>query len=138
MSIQAVVQGIGHSVPDKVLSNADLSKMVDTNDEWIVQRTGIRERRIAAENETTASLATLAGRKAIESAGLQPKDIELIIVATITPEMVFPATACFVGASLGIPGAGAFDLTAACSGFIYAAATGASFVRAGQYKNVLV
>src|ERR1700733_12857076 len=137
-NFSAILSGFGSQLPEKRLTNEELSKMVETNDEWIVQRTGIRERRIAVEGETTASLATAAGRKAIASAGLQPRDIELIIVATITPEMVFPSTACFVGASLGIPGAGAFDLTAACSGFIYALATGASFVKSGQYKNVLV
>jgi 3-oxoacyl-[acyl-carrier-protein] synthase-3 len=134
----AIFAGFGSQMPERRLTNAELSKMVDTNDEWIVQRTGIRERRIASDAETTASLATGAARKAIESAGLQPRDIELIICATITPEMVFPSTACFVGAALGIPGAGAFDMSAACSGFIYALVTGANFVKAGQYRNVLV
>jgi len=125
-------------LPEKRLTNDDLSKMVDTNDEWITQRTGIRERRIAAEDESTATLATAAARKAIASAGLEPKDIELIVCATITPEMVFPSTACFVGAALGLNGVPAFDVSAACSGFIYALVTGANFVRAGQFKNVLV
>src|ERR1700679_1629974 len=115
----AIIAGTGSFLPEKRLTNDDLSKMVDTNDEWIVQRTGIRERRIASSGETTASLATAAARKAIEAAGLSPKDIELIICATITPEMVFPSTACFVGAALGIGGsAAAFDMSAACSGFI--------------------
>jgi 3-oxoacyl-[acyl-carrier-protein] synthase III len=134
----AILAGFGSQLPEKRLTNEDLSKMVDTNDEWIVQRTGIRERRIAGEGESTATLATAAARKAIDSAGLEPKDIELIICATITPEMVFPATACFVGAALGIGGVGAFDMSAACSGFIYALVTGANFIKAGQYKNVLV
>ncbi len=102
----AIFTGFGSQLPEKRLTNDDLSKMVDTNDDWIVQRTGIRERRIAAEGETTASLATAAAKKAIASAGIEAKDIELIIVATITPEMVFPATSCFVGAALGIPGVG--------------------------------
>jgi 3-oxoacyl-[acyl-carrier-protein] synthase-3 len=134
----AIIAGTGSNVPERRLTNDDLAKMVDTNDEWIVQRTGIRERRIAGPGETTASLGTVAARKAIDAAGLEPKDIELILVATITPEMVFPSTACFIGADLGIPGVPAFDMSAACSGFIYALATGANFIKAGQYKNVLV
>jgi 3-oxoacyl-[acyl-carrier-protein] synthase III len=134
----AIITGYGSQLPEKRLTNDDLSKMVDTNDEWITQRTGIKERRIAAEGETTASLATAAARKAIASAGLEPKDIEMIVCATITPEMVFPSTACFVGASLGLSGTPAFDMSAACSGFIYAFVTGANLVKAGQYKNVLV
>jgi 3-oxoacyl-[acyl-carrier-protein] synthase-3 len=134
----AIIAGTGSTVPERRLTNDDLAKMVDTNDEWIVQRTGIKERRIAGPGETTASLATIAARKAIAAAGLEAKDIELIVVATITPEMVFPSTACFVGAELGLQGVPAFDMSAACSGFIYALATGANFVKAGQYKNVLV
>src|SRR5215210_4389560 len=94
----AIITGTGSHVPERRLTNDDLSKMVETNDEWITQRTGIKERRIAGEGETTATLGTAAARKAIESAGLEPKDIELVIVATITPEMVFPSTACFIGA----------------------------------------
>jgi len=134
----AILAGFGSQLPEKRLTNEDLAKLVETNDEWIVQRTGIRERRIAGEGESTATLATAAARKAIESAGLNPKDIDLIVCATITPEMVFPSTACFIGAALGIGGVPAFDMQAACSGFIYALVTGASFVRSGQYKNVLV
>ena len=134
----AILAGFGSQLPDKRLTNDDLSKMVDTNDEWITQRTGIKERRLAAEGESTATLATAAARKAIASAALEPRDIDLIICATITPEMVFPSTACFVGAALGLGGTPAFDLSAACSGFIYALVTGANFVRAGQYRNVLV
>src|SRR5688500_2467767 len=134
----ATIAGTRSSVPERRLTNDDLSKMVETNDDWLTQRTGIKERRIAGEGETTASLGTAAARRAIESAGLEPKDIALIVVATITPEMVFPSTACFIGAELGIPGTPAFDMMAACSGFIYAMVTGANFIRAGQYKNVLV
>lgn len=134
----ATIIGTGSALPEKRLTNDELSRMVDTNDEWIVQRTGIRERRIAGAGESTATLGTAAARRAIESAGLEPKDIDLIICATITPEMVFPSTACFIGADLGIPGVPAFDMSAACSGFIYAAVTGANFIRAGQYRNVLV
>ena len=137
-NFSAIIAGTGSAVPEKRLTNDDLSKMVDTNDEWIVQRTGIRERRIAGPKDTTASLGTAAARRAVEAAGLEPRDIELIVCGTITPEMVFPSTACFVGAELGIPGAAAFDMSAACSGFIYAFNTGANFIKAGQYKNVLV
>jgi 3-oxoacyl-[acyl-carrier-protein] synthase-3 len=134
----AIIAGTGSSLPEKRLTNDDLSRMVETNDEWIVQRTGIRERRIAGPGESTATLGAAAARRAIESAGLEPKDIDLIVCATITPEMVFPSTACFIGAELGLPGVPAFDMSAACSGFLYALATGANFVRAGQYRNVLV
>jgi len=134
----AILSGFGSQLPEKRLTNDELSRMVDTNDEWIVQRTGIRERRIAAADESTASLATAAARKAIASAGIDPAQIELIVCATVTPEMVFPSTACFVGAALGLAGVAAFDLAAACSGFVYALVTGANFVKAGQYKNVLV
>src|SRR3954470_11954860 len=134
----AILAGTGSCVPEKRLTNDDLSKMVETNDEWITQRTGIKERRIAGPGETTASLGTVAAKRAIASAALEPQEIELIIVATITPEMVFPSTACFIGAELGIAGVPAFDMMAACSGFLFALNTGANFIRAGQYKNVLV
>ncbi len=134
----AIIAGTGSAAPEKRLTNDDLSKMVETNDEWIVQRTGIRERRIAGPGETTASLAAAAARRAIESAGMTPRDIELIVVGTVTPEMVFPSTACFVGAELGLAGVPAFDMSAACSGFIYTFNTGANFIKAGQYRNVLV
>jgi 3-oxoacyl-[acyl-carrier-protein] synthase-3 len=134
----AIITGTGSYLPEKRLTNADLSKMVDTNDEWIVQRTGIRERRIAAPHESTATLAEIAGRRAIEAAGLAPTDIGLVIVATLTPEMAFPATACTVAHRLGMANTGGFDLSAACTGFIYALHTGASFVRSGMYQHVLV
>lgn len=134
----ANIVGTGSQLPDKRLTNDDLAKLVDTNDEWITQRTGIRERRVVAEGESTATLATAAARKAIEAAGLQPSDIELVICATITPEMVFPSTACFVAHELGLNGVPAFDMAAACSGFIYAINTASNFIKAGQYKNVLV
>jgi 3-oxoacyl-[acyl-carrier-protein] synthase III len=134
----AIIAGTGSCLPEKRLTNDDLSRMVETNDEWIVQRTGIRERRIAGPGESTATLGAAAARRALEAAGLEAKEIDLIVCATITPEMVFPSTACFIGAELGVPGVPAFDMSAACSGFIYAAATGANFIKAGQYKNVLV
>jgi 3-oxoacyl-[acyl-carrier-protein] synthase III len=134
----AIIAGTGSHVPERRLTNDDLSKMVETNDEWITQRTGIKERRIASPEETTATLGTVAARRAIEAAGLEPRDVELIIVATITPEMVFPSTACFIGAELGLVGVPAFDMQAACSGFIYSLVAGANFIRAGMYKHVLV
>jgi 3-oxoacyl-[acyl-carrier-protein] synthase-3 len=134
----AIITGTGSALPEKRLTNDDLSRMVDTNDEWIVQRTGIRERRIAGEGESTATLATAAARKALDAAGVDPADVDLVIVATITPEMVFPSTACFVAAALGLKSTPAFDMSAACSGFIYAINTAANFIKAGQYKTVLV
>ena len=134
----AIVAGTGSCVPEKRLTNDDLARMVDTSDEWIVQRTGIRERRIVGPGETTATLATAAARKALDAAGMQPKDLDLIICATVTPEMVFPSTGCFIAAALGLDSTPAFDLSAACSGFLYALPVAASFIKAGQYKNVLV
>jgi 3-oxoacyl-[acyl-carrier-protein] synthase-3 len=134
----AIIAGTGSSLPEKRLTNEDLAKMVDTNDEWIVQRTGMRERRIAGPSDTTASLALAASQQALAAAGLQPTDIDLIICATITGEMVTPSTACFVAAAFGLGDTPAFDLGAACSGFVYALDTGAAFIKAGRYKNVLV
>ncbi|HEV7301472.1 MAG TPA: beta-ketoacyl-ACP synthase III [Tepidisphaeraceae bacterium] len=134
----AIIAGTGSYVPEKRLTNAELSTMVDTNDEWIVQRTGIRERRIAGKDESTATLATKAATAAIEAAGLKASDIDLIIVGTITPEMAFPSTACFVATALGLNATPAFDVSAACSGFLYILETAASFVQSGRYKNVLV
>ncbi len=134
----AIIIGTGSYVPEKRLTNDELSKMVDTNDEWIVQRTGIRERRIAGSHESTATLASHAATRALQAAGLEPKHLDLIICGTITPEMSFPSTACFVAASLGLDSTPAFDLSAACSGFIYTLETGAAFVKSGKYKKVLV
>jgi 3-oxoacyl-[acyl-carrier-protein] synthase-3 len=127
----AIIAGTGSALPEKRLTNEDLSKLVDTNDEWIVQRTGIRQRRIAVEGETTATLATAAAKKALAAAGAAAADVDLIVCATITPEMIFPNTACFVAAGLGLNQTPGFDLSAACSGFIYALTTGASFIKAG-------
>src|SRR5689334_5612467 len=134
----AIITGTGSAVPEHRLTNDDLSKMVDTNDEWIVQRTGIRERRIAGPGESTANLATAAAKRALEAAGLAAKDLDLIVCGTITPEMVFPSTACFVAAALGLNSTPAFDIAAACSGFIYTLQTGTAYVKSGLYKNVLV
>src|SRR5262245_34551799 len=137
-SHSAIIAGTGSYLPEKRLTNHDLAKMVDTNDEWIVQRTGISERRIASSTETTASIASHAATRAMKSAGVEAKDIDLVICATASPEMMFPSTGCFVAASLGMGSTPAFDLSAACSGFIYALDVGASFVKCGRYKNVLV
>jgi 3-oxoacyl-[acyl-carrier-protein] synthase-3 len=134
----AIIAGTGSYLPEKRLTNEDLAKMVDTNDQWITQRTGIKERRIAGPHESTATLATAAARKALANANLEPKDLDLILCATITPEMGFPSTACFIAAALGLTSTPAFDLAAACSGFIYAIETATAFVKSGRYKNVLV
>src|SRR5213078_4052984 len=127
----AIIVGTGSQVPEKRLTNDDLSKLVDTNDEWIVQRTGIKERRIVSPGESTATLATAAARKALAAAELQPSDLDLVVCGTISGEMVFPSTACFVAASLGLNSTPAFDISAACSGFIYAINTAANFIKAG-------
>lgn len=130
--------GTGKYVPEKILSNSDLEKMVDTSDEWIVSMTGIRERHIAAPNEATSDLAYHAAVNALKSAGMQAEDLELIIVATITPDMFFPSTACLLQDRLGAKKAAAFDLSAACSGFVYGLATATNFVKTGMYNNALV
>lgn len=137
-SFRAVIAGTGRCVPEKQLTNEDLTKMVDTSDEWITSRTGIKVRHLAADNQTTAFLATEASRKALQHAGVPAEDVELIIVATVTPEMVFPATACFVQEQLGAKKAWAFDISAACSGFVYALSIAQQFVTGGKYDNVLV
>lgn len=134
----AIIAGTGSFVPEKRLTNDDLAKMVDTSDEWIVQRTGIKERRIAGPHESTATLASHAATKALQAAGLEPKHLDLIICATATPEMIFPSTGCFVAASLGLDSTPAFDLSAACSGFLYALDMAASCVKSGTYKNILI
>ncbi len=132
------VLSVGSYVPKRVLTNADLEKMVSTSDEWITTRTGIKERRIAADTETTSDLAANAAKLAIERAGISPEDIDLIIVATITPDYVFPATACIVQQKIGAKKAAAFDLEAACSGFIYGLEIGQQFIMSRTYNTVLV
>ena len=134
----AIITGTGSCLPDKRLTNDELSKMVETNDEWIAQRTGIRERRIASPSESTATLGSRAATMALKDAHFEPKDIDLLICATITPEMLTPATACFIAASLGLDKTPAFDLSAACSGFVYAFDTASAFIESGRYKNVLI
>ncbi len=138
MTRYAHVTGWGMAVPDRILTNHDLEKIVDTSDEWIVSRTGIRERRIAEDHESTATLATRAAFRALDRTDLYPRDIQLIIVATASPEHLFPATACLVQDNLGAVHAGAFDLLAACSGFIYALNMAAQAIRSGSIDNALV
>lgn len=132
------IVGTGGYLPAKVLSNHDLGRMVDTSDEWIYTRTGIRQRHIAADGEATSDLALAASRNAIAAAGMAPRDIDLIVVATTTPDMVFPSTACILQAKLGIHNCPAFDVQAVCSGFIYGLATADQFLRSGQYRQALV
>ncbi len=132
------IVGTGSYLPEKILTNADLEKIVDTSDEWICSRTGIRSRHIAADGELTSDLALPAAQKALQSAGIAAGDIDMIIVATTTPDMIFPSTACILQARLGIAGCPAFDLQAVCSGFVYALSTADLFIRAGQAKRVLV
>ncbi len=134
----AHITGWGMSVPSKVLTNDDIAKMVETNDEWIRERTGIRERRVADERQSSASLGAEAAIAALKVAGLLPTDLDLIICSTSTPEHIFPATACLIQDKIGATKAGAFDLSAACSGFIYALNMGSQAIRAGANKNVLV
>jgi 3-oxoacyl-[acyl-carrier-protein] synthase-3 len=136
--IYAKISGTGSYLPEKSLTNHDLERMVDTSDEWIASRTGIRSRHIAADGELASDLAEKAARRALESAKLAAGDIDLIIVATTTPDMVFPSTACILQRKLGIAGCPAFDLQAVCSGFVYALATADLYVRAGMAKRVLL
>ena len=132
------LSGVGSSVPEKVLTNHDLSKMVDTSDHWIQTRSGISKRRIASPNQSTGDMGAEAGLEAIKDAGLKPKDIDLIIVATITPDTPFPATACWIQKKLQLGTIPAFDIGAACSGFIYLLDIGKHLLRSGNYKNVLI
>lgn len=132
------IAGTGSYVPERILTNAELAARVDTSDEWIVTRTGIRERRIAAENEFTSHMATHAARKALEDAGLAAADLELIIVATITPDTPTPATACYVQQNIGANKAVAFDISAACSGFLYAMKMAKRLIASGAFNNAIV
>jgi len=132
------VSGWGSYVPERVLSNADLERLVDTSDEWIRTRTGIRERRVAAPHETTATLGAIAAKRAIATAGLEPEDIDVIVVATLTPDYPMPSTAALVKEAIGNSSAAAFDIAAACSGFVFGYATADSYVRSGLARHVLV
>jgi len=132
------ITGTGGYLPERILTNHDLEEMVDTTDEWIQERTGIKQRHIAAEGETTADLGAKAARLAMQMAGKTAEDIDLIIVATTTPAKIFPSTACLVQQQLGIHGCPAFDVQAVCTGFVYALATANSFIRSGMAKTALV
>jgi 3-oxoacyl-[acyl-carrier-protein] synthase-3 len=138
MTTNALITGWGMYAPSRVMTNEELSTMVETSDEWIVSRTGIRERRIAADDETTATLSVHASRDALAVAGLEATDLDLIIVGTCTPDYYMPSTAVLVGNQLGATRAAGFDVMAACSGFIFSLATATAFVRSGMYRNVLV
>ncbi|MFH1837612.1 MAG: beta-ketoacyl-ACP synthase III [Candidatus Omnitrophota bacterium] len=132
------ILGVGKYLPENILTNADLERMVNTTDEWITSRTGIKERRIAAENEATSDMAEKAAKSALKDAGLTPQDIDLIIVATITPDMFFPSTACLLQHKLGAGPIPAFDIAVACSGFVYGIAIADNFIKSGTYKKALV
>jgi len=136
--IRAAIVGTGSYLPEKVLTNADLEKLVETSDEWIFTRTGIRQRRVAAEGQTTSDLGVEAARRALDAAGLKPEDITLIITATITPDHFFPSTSCLIQKKLGAPNTGGFDLSAACAGFVYATIMGARLIEADPRQTVLV
>ena len=138
MDLHAAISGWGWYSPEKILTNGDLEHLIDTDDAWIRSRTGISQRHILAEHETTSSMGLLAAQQAIHEAGLSPRDIDLVICATTTPDYLLPVTACLIQQSLGADRAAAFDLNTACSGFIYGIAVGSQFIQAGTSKRVLV
>jgi 3-oxoacyl-[acyl-carrier-protein] synthase-3 len=136
--IYSRIAGTGSYLPEKVLTNDDLAKFVDTSDEWITSRTGIRERHVAAEGETTGDLAYHASVRALEAAGVEASELDLIVLGTTTPDLIFPSTACLIQHRLGANGCPAFDVNAACSGFVYALSVADKFIRSGAAKTVLV
>ena len=136
--VRTVIKGVGGYLPARVMTNADLAKLVDTSDAWITERTGIKERRIAAEGELTSTMGAVAARAALDDAGLAPEDIDLIILATSTPDQTFPATAVTIQAELGITHGAAFDVQAVCSGFIFALTTADNYLKSGMFKRALV
>ena len=135
---RSVIRGVGASLPKRVMTNADLAKIVDTSDDWIVERSGIRQRHIAADDETTASLGIAAARQALVRAGIDPVDIDLIVCATATPDRTFPSTAVKIQSGLGVTKGAAFDVQAVCSGFVYAMAVADNFIKTGQSNRALV
>jgi 3-oxoacyl-[acyl-carrier-protein] synthase-3 len=137
-TVRTVIKGVGGYLPTRVVTNDDLAKIVDTSDQWITERTGIRERRIAAEGELTSTMGAQAARAALADAGLDPEDIDLIILATSTPDQTFPATAVTIQAELGITRGAAFDVQAVCSGFVFALATADNYLKSGPFKRALV
>jgi 3-oxoacyl-[acyl-carrier-protein] synthase III len=136
--MRAVVQSIGHAVPKRIMTNDDLAKVVDTSDEWIAQRTGIRQRRVCDETEGTFSLATESAQQALDRSGLAKEEIDMVIVGTVSGDYPWPSTACYVQDALGLPNAGAFDVGAACAGFIYATAVATAMIENGTARNVIV
>ena len=134
----ARILGTGHAVPDKVLTNADLERIVETTDEWITTRTGMKQRHVAAEGEATSDFATEAARRALEMAGVEPSDLDMILCGTVSPDMLFPATACLVQERLGAKKAFAFDFSAGCSGFVYGLDIASQYLRTGAAKKALV
>ena len=136
--VRTVIKGVGGYLPTRVVTNADLAKLVDTSDAWITERTGIKERRIAADGELTSSMGAVAARAALDDAGLAPEDIDLIILATSTPDQTFPATAVTIQAELGITHGAAFDVQAVCSGFVFALATADNYLKSSMFKRALV
>jgi 3-oxoacyl-[acyl-carrier-protein] synthase-3 len=138
MTIYSKIIGTGSYLPEKILTNADMEKIVDTDEQWIESRTGIKQRHIAAEGQTTSDLAFEAAQKALDAAGLKATDLDLIVIGSTTPDLVFPSLACIVQSKLGCPGIGAMDVNAACSGFIYAMSVADKFIKSGTHKNVLV
>ena len=135
---RAKVTGVSHYLPERRVTNKEFEKIVDTSDEWIFERTGIRERRVVAKGQATSDLGAGAAKRLLEQRGIGPSEIDLIIVATVTPDMFFPSTACLVQTKIGAQKAWGFDLSGACSGFVYALATGAQFIATGAHKKVLV
>jgi len=133
-----VLLGTGSYLPERVVTNDDMARIVETSDEWILSRTGIRQRRFAADAETTSDMACAAARRAIESSGVDPAEIDLVLVATMTPDMPFPSTACILQSKLGLPQITAFDIQAACSGFVYGLSIASSMLRSGHYRKALV
>jgi 3-oxoacyl-[acyl-carrier-protein] synthase-3 len=132
------ITGTGSYLPEKIVTNDDLEKILDTSDQWIRERTGIRERRVAHEGETSSDMAEVAGQRALQAAGVNPEEIGLLVVGTTTPDLVFPSTACLLQARLGLPDCGAMDVNAACSGFMYALSIADKYVRCGDVKKALV
>lgn len=138
MSLKAKITGVGHYVPSKVLTNQDLEKMVDTTDEWIVTRTGIKERRILEDGKGSSYMGAFAAKRALEEANISPEEVDLIVVATVTPDMMFPNTACLIQEEIGAKNAWGVDVNGACTGYIYAVAMASQFIEAGKYKKILV
>lgn len=138
MSIRAVVRSSGHAVPERVMTNDDLAKIVDTNHDWIVQRTGIHERRLASESETSSTLSIAAAKQALERAEMDASDLDLVICGTVTGDMFFPSTACLIQDGIGAKNVGAFDIGAACAGFIYAISVATGLIESGQANRILV